>query len=167
MSDFKAALNEGFAAADKAELARREIDEVLRNFNQDLMEATGGKLSAKVKHFERVVSDEVWPQLRTLAALQGRLRKEYFSAIVATNPTIEKSPEKELARWRRSHNGYPCTITWSNEEHQCSDRVSLEGCLADLLRDAGVAEVLKGLVRLEPPAPAPATAPPEEPKKVS
>lgn len=151
MPDYFDAFKKGLEAADAAQIARREIDEVLAEVDRQLGEGTEGKI--KIERKEYYVKAVGLAELAGLAtfsyALSGKKRETYW-AIIARNPLIPESTEKELAKWSQDYAGYPCKIVWANTEQFCADRESLEIALVTLLRDTEVVEKLTALIRLEP-----------------
>lgn len=142
MSDFKSAFSDGLDAAQKAEAARHEIENVFRDLNEQLAEASDGKLATERTVLER---DRSW-----FTALSSPLGpRETYQAIVAFNPTIEGTSPKELCEWESGRGGYPCKLTWGSDEHYCEDKQALEDALSDLLRDPIVAEKLWSLINLK------------------
>lgn len=143
MTDFVAALNEGFDAAEKAERARREVDEVFRQLDDQIREGTKNRLSVTRSLLE-VPRQETFflGSTRVANPFVSKSREKYW-AIVATNPSVPKAKALELARWYPPRKGgYPCKIWWAGEEHICEDKEGLANCLADLLRDPDVAATL-------------------------
>jgi hypothetical protein len=141
MSDFKSAFSDGLDAAQKAETARREIEDVFRDLSKQLAEASDGKLAVERMEYERSRS---W-----LTALSPLEPKEKYQAIVAYNPTIKGSPTRELCEWESGRGGYPCKLTWGSNEYYCEDKQALENTLSDLLRDPIIAEKLMFLINLK------------------
>lgn len=148
MADYKKALQEGFAAAKKAELARIEVDEVLAKLKADILLASEGALSVEVRQLEeeedpiqRIMRGGVWAGIPQA--------KSYYRALVAVNPKAAKSPLKVLARWKQAKDGYPCSLIWGKQEVQCEDRLALENGLAQLLSDPLVGEILYALAQLK------------------
>lgn len=144
MEDFKSAFKDGLKAAHDAEMARKEIDEVFNDLNKQLTEASKGKLKIERRQLEERRAIAV----RIASPLEP---PETYWAIVASNPTIKDLPPiipqfKELAKWQAGRAGYPCKISWGAQEEYCEDKQALEKCLANLLRDAIVAERLDALM---------------------
>lgn len=137
MSDFKSALKQGFDAAERAKLARKEIESVLNNLQKDILESSDGKLLISLQQ----LADH------QLGAVFGY--PSFFWALVAQNPKVKNSDSRELAKWKNTSNGYPCTITWGDQERQCQNRVALEECLAEMLRTPEVGGILYSLAQLE------------------
>jgi hypothetical protein len=161
MTDFKEALNAGFAAAEKAEMAKKEVSAVLKKLKDEILEASGGKLSIELRQFNKVISPELELAKHGLLSLYKpsvwdpmsevlkRPIKEIYVALSAANPTVSGSMAEEIAEWKQSDSGYPCTLSWKKNEKQCQDRAALERTLADLLKDPSIAEKLQRLMRLE------------------
>jgi hypothetical protein len=152
MADYKEALQVGFAAAKKAEIARKEVLEVLEKLKTEVLAASDGKLLIEVRKFEepKEIGSRFMPTVPNLAtayaqALRG---KKYYSALMAFNPIGEATRFRELARWKEAEDGYPCSLIWGDQEHQCEDRSALEEGLAELLRDPVVGEKLYALTKL-------------------
>jgi hypothetical protein len=146
MADYTRALRQGFEAAKKADLARKEIKEVLGTFKEEVLEASKGKLLIELKMFKEPLS--FTEQLKRGSVLDPMERATYL-ALAAQNPTVEKPSYKELARWKQSNDGYPCSLTLQGRERQFEDRTALEQGLADLLKDSKVGETLYALAQLD------------------
>jgi len=145
MTDFKAALKEGFAAAERAKRAHTEIDDVLRKLREDVFAASNGNLLIAVTEFnEPILPTSLEAAMGIGPALWGKRRHRSYQALAATNPKT-KSSAKELAKWNKGRDGYPCKVSWT-EERQCEDRKALEKCLADLLTDSVVGDILRSLM---------------------
>ena len=142
MEDFKSAFMDGLKAARDAEIARKEIGEVFNNLNIQLAEVSKGKIRIERRIFE------VERPLVARIALSFEPPETYL-AIAAVNPTIKDSQPKELAKWQTDIAGYPCQISWGSQVEYCEDKQALERCLANLLRDAVVAERLDALMKIK------------------
>lgn len=142
MTDFRAAFNAGQDAAVRADLARKDIANVFLEVSNQLSEATEGKVKIIRKEFKK---DLKWPAIDIFSS------PEKFWAIAAYNPNAEDKNPRQLALWEQDRAGYPCKITWSNIDHSCHDRESLEECIASLLQDPIVGEKLRGVMMLPPP----------------
>lgn len=141
MVKYAQAFQDGLAAAKEAGRAKREIEEVFKGLNKEIDKISKGKLYIARKRID--IRKRLIPKL---------IPTRYW-AIVASNPQIKNCPEKELAKWNQDKAGYPCKISWSNEDYQCLDREALEDALAELLRDPIVGETLSALMKLEPNQP--------------
>ena len=53
MTDFKKALEEGFIAAKRAEFARKEVEQTLERFKQELLAASDNKLFVELREIEK------------------------------------------------------------------------------------------------------------------
>jgi hypothetical protein len=158
MADYKEALQAGFAAAKKAEIARKEVLEVLEKLKAEILAASDGKLLVEVREFEEPNNppanpiDIFMPSLTSMTtayakALREIRPKKYYRVLMASNPKAGESRFKELASWKQSKDGYPCSLTWDKQERQYEDRVALEEGLAELLKDPGVGEKLYALTK--------------------
>lgn len=145
MTDFIDAFKGGLDAAEAADRARLEIDEVFSDLDRQIRKGSDGKLSIKKSKFEIMK-----PSGGVLRLALSPETKETYWAITAVNPTIEESHESELARWQMDRRGYPCKLSWSQHEYICVDRAALESCLADLLKDPIIGEYLYVLMKLKP-----------------
>ena len=142
MTDYSFAFEEGLKAAKEAKNVREEINSVFKQLNDQITETTGGKIVIERRKFE-----VRQPLLDTLYKM-GHPRQKYFG-IAASNPTISDGPIKELSKWSQDRRGYPCKITWADQERFCEDKKALEQTLAELLRDPSVGEDLYVLINLK------------------
>jgi hypothetical protein len=144
MADYVKALNEGFAAAKKADTARKEIKQVLEEFRKDIFAGSKGKLLIELKDWE----EELDPLAHLMrgAVAGSSASKTTYTALTASNPMAHKKSYRQLARWKQSKDGYPCSLVYSKQERQFEDRVALERGLADLLKDPSVGETLYFLI---------------------
>jgi hypothetical protein len=145
MSDYLKALNEGFEAAKKADLAKEEITEILNKFRDDILAGSEGNLLIEVKRLEEPL--DAYEAFMTRSVLHGATPKKTYLALTAINPKASTQSYKDLAKWKRSKDGYPCSLTYNQQEHQFEDRLGLEQGLAELLRDPSIGEQLYILTR--------------------
>lgn len=82
------------------------------------------------------------------AIISGGPSKVFYKALTARNPKSVNPAVKELAKWKQSAEGFPCTLIRAKTERQFEDRESLERGLADLLKDPGVGEILLSLTQM-------------------
>ena len=143
MPNYIKALQEGFEAAKKADLARTEIRQVLEQFTKDVLAGSDGKLLIEVKTFEEQQSPFEFAKISAL----GVIEKKYYDALVASNPKRPDRRKKELARWKQANEGYPCSLTIQHREIQMEDRAALERGLAELLKSPLIGEVLYSLIK--------------------
>lgn len=148
MADFRTAYEEGIQEAERAVAAKAEIEEVFRELNRQLAEATDGRLH--VCREQRTRRDSF-----ALAAVEAfRMAMGYrtpkYTALVARVAVGDEEKSQVLAEWEQDAYGYPCRIISSGDELTCTDKEALEEGLADLLRTAEVGEKLLGLLRAVP-----------------
>lgn len=143
MTDYIKAFNQGLGAAEAADRARKEVDEVFVDLNRQLQKATEKKIRIDRKELEKPKSFQ--ESLQSSFSLKP---KETYWVIVASALSVAESPVKILAEWSMGRAGYPCKIVWGGEDHACEDKEALENSLADLLRDPLVGEKLYALMQL-------------------
>lgn len=147
MNDFAIAFHEGLEAATRAEDARKEIDNIFEELNAVI--STESHNTVVIERYQHYENPEVGPSGRVFVH-PLKPRKLYW-AITAYNPKVGRDKLdklRELAKWDMDPAGYPCTITWSKQEHICEDGVALSRCLTALLKDPVVGENLRVLMRL-------------------
>ncbi|MBR9905441.1 MAG: hypothetical protein GYB15_17345, partial [Gammaproteobacteria bacterium] len=142
MVDFKKFLEKGLSAAEKAEANKAEIDSVFEELNQQMDEATNGKIY--ISRVEFYVNSPI-ADLASLANLRPR---EKYTAIAAKNRTIQDCEYKQLAKWKIDRNGYPCTIILDRDEMYCEDKTFLEKNLHRLLTDPVVCDQIYKLLSM-------------------
>jgi hypothetical protein len=142
MTNFRAAFHTGQDAAEKADLARKEIAAVFDEINEQLQEPTAGKVEIFRRQYEKEPDRGPFGLVFTLGP------QEKYWAVAARNPKAADKAPRQLALWEQARSGYPCKVSWGNVDHNCNDRESLEACLASLLEDALVGEKIRGIMRL-------------------
>jgi hypothetical protein len=147
MADYKEALQAGFAAAKKAEIARKEVEEILGKFKADLLAASDGKLLVEIREFEEDESHYERMVRTSMVFGSPPQPKKTFKVLIATNPKATKPVISQLAVWKQAKDGYPCSLIWNKQERQCEDGVALEEGLAELLKDPRVGERLYSLMQ--------------------
>ena len=141
MTDYAQALKQGLEAAEQAKANEEEVNKVFNELNETLGKESGGKIKIIPKEVKVMPAPTVSP----LVELGLRPYEKYW-AIVACNPSIANGSEFVLAKWKQHRDGYPCTIRFENEEHNCHDRESLERILKLMLSDSSVGRQLKRLL---------------------
>jgi hypothetical protein len=130
MNDYKSAFSEGLKAAERANAARKEIDQVFKDLNTQLSDITEGRIHVIREQRAR----------NSTLKLVITLEPDYYWAIIAYNPKVGSSPNKELCEWEMGSAGYPCKMIWSGNTHYCENKQALEATLSVLLKDAIIAE---------------------------
>lgn len=139
MTDFVKAFKTGVEAAEKVQLARKEIESIIDDLSTQIAKETNGKLQI----YRTTLPEQVPPGFIPFGTPRT------YEAIVAINPEIQKSPLKELAKWSMARTGYPCKLIWGDQEITCIDKVGLEKAFIDLISDPIIAESLFALIHLE------------------
>jgi len=144
MTDFISAFKKGLELAELAQKHRNEINDVFTELNSQLEKETKGQLKIKISKYYKPQS--------SMAAIAGNLipRLSYF-AISATNPTLSEKEIVELAEWDQDSRGYPCMITFDENELFCEDKESLEENLARMLSNPLIADKLYNLMNIPSP----------------
>lgn len=137
MTDFKSAFEDGLKAAEKAQIARSEIDAVFDELNRQLSEVSKGHIQIQRVQLPKKTMGIVIPTF---------FYADMYWAIVANNPAVANS-EVELATWGQSATGYPCKMEWADHEAYYEDKQALESGLANLLQDPVVGGKLNTLMR--------------------
>lgn len=133
MVDFIEFFNKGLSAAQQAEQNRSEIYSVLDSLNEQLAEASGGKV--KIEVLRRSI-----PIFEMFANSKSKAAAKPHSFLAAVNPLAEIYKPSELAKWTLDPNGYPCLITTEEDEIYCEDKAGLERGLQTLISSPVVGE---------------------------
>jgi hypothetical protein len=135
MIDFVESFKIGIDNAEQANENSKEIADVFDKLNSQLGNATHKKLNIKRQEL---------PMPGNLFSSLNSPPLTYF-AIVAENPKSAISQTRELAKWHEARTGYPCKITFGNNELHCEDKTALEYGLSELLRDPVIGGILHKL----------------------
>lgn len=144
MTDYVEAAKQGLKAAELADRARKEIDEVFAELDQQIRKGMNGKIS--IYRRQNVKRKNPLSIADATATFINDMRA--YWAISVSNPRVLKGPVKDLAEWEQDPAGYPCKIGWGKKTYICEDREALERTLAELLQDPLVGEKLYALMRL-------------------
>ncbi|MBO9689807.1 MAG: hypothetical protein J7598_24665 [Mitsuaria chitosanitabida] len=140
MNDFKEALGLGLQAADRATMARAEIEAIFLELNAALEAATAGRASIRRTNLPSIAS----PTARALANVEhGR------PTALAVFGGGDPPPRREIAKWRQPTGGFPCTLVWEERNVQCDDAEALRAELIDLLRSPTVGYAIKSIVGVD------------------
>lgn len=139
MVDFKKSFSIGISAAEKAEKSKKEISSVFQNLNDQLGQATNGKIFIeRVKFYEPT----------DFFDLSLFKKRPTYWGIGAKNPTASDTKTREIAKWSQDKAGYPCKISFGKNVIHCEDKQALELGLSELLEDPGTGEIFHKLIRL-------------------
>lgn len=140
MADFLTAIKDGVRAAELAERARAEIDQVFADLNQQMQDFSNGKVF--VARMEFPLTDEFGEPI------------EDNRGDIVTEPgiglhTSKRKQRRCIANWTAAQAGYPCKIRTEYTSYTCDDKAGLETSLAELLRDPKVGEAIQFLMNVE------------------
>ncbi len=136
MVDFIGSFKKGQDAAQKAEDNKDEIESVFENMNQQLGEASSGRLRVEI-----IFKSNPFIEFLSVAA-KSNSNGSYW-ALAALNPQAESYSPKEIAKWKPDPNGYPCLVITDDEEMYCEDKVALEKALSCLLTRPDVGKAFR------------------------
>ena len=146
MSEYIKAFHNGIMSAEIAHKNRQIIQSVFNELNQQLSQETNNKIRIEIKEYD--VQKGILELYRDIT--KGTHKKETYHAVIALNPTIEKSPEKILAKWYEDRSGFPCKIVYGDQILICEDKEALEKSITQLLEDPVVGASLFSLLNLPP-----------------
>ncbi len=147
MTDFADAFKRGQEAAARAARARAEVDQVIADVRQSLLNETNGSIEIGEQEFEkprkRTLADQF---VGSIALLNTLTTAETELWLAARNPLAVDKAWKKLAKFERPHEGYPCVVSYDNNDVRCHDRSAFEDAIAELLASSWGGEVLFGLL---------------------
>ncbi|GEM_PF-2495337 len=146
--NFLDSINQGIAAAEKADSARNEVIEFFRELNVSLSGFNG----AKVSIHRGVSAMTAWGNIPDL--LNPNLTKEYFDQdriiLITKNLEETNSQDATIANWRQHVKGYPCVLSFEGEEYNCFSKKDLERAFEDLFKSVAFGKALmKSLAELK------------------
>lgn len=135
MFDFSDSLQRGLDAAKKAQENREEIQSIINELNEALRSMSEGKVEIVIVRRSET-SDE-------LGRLIFFLDKKQDELVLAVRSIAQQGkPARQIARWKQSDSGYPCTIMWGDRQVWCDDRASLQTELGELVSSPVVGEAI-------------------------
>lgn len=132
MIDFKSNLALGLSAAARAQANRDEIQEILNELNNQISEATQGRLQIFEKYQDPIGSITDTP---TMFGVPNA------GILTCINPLALSKRHIKIAGWKLAPSGYPCELNLAGEEMYCEDKEATEKALAFMLTDPIVGEV--------------------------
>lgn len=147
MIDFGDALMRGLDAAQRADRAHEEINEVLQTVASDLLVATGKRLAFSVQKFDKNMDPFGIAGNSALLLMRPR-PTETWLAIKETDASSD-TPWTKLARWELATEGYPCRLIYDRMDVQCHDREALIEGLAAMLSTAWIGDKINRLLATE------------------
>lgn len=140
MADFLKAIQDGVRAAELAERARTEIDQVFDELNKQMQAFSNGKVFIGRLPFP--VIDQYGEPVEDG---RGDVETELGIGLHTSN----KKRQRWLAQWISPHSGYPCRIRTDQLILTCDDKPGLEASLSEVLRDPKVGEAVQQLMSEE------------------
>lgn len=135
MKEFEDAFHAGITAAREVEFKRREIRSVLWEFSASLEAATNGVLAVEIK--------TAMASSNALMALIDPAKKQWLAVVTKEAPIRSEN----VAEWRQSPEGYPCTIAMAEQENACFDKIALQNELARLAASPQMGAIIVRLMR--------------------
>jgi len=140
MADFLKAIQDGVRAAELADRARTEIDQVFDELNKQMQAFSNGKVCISRLLFP--VTDQDGDPVEDG---RGNVETELGIGLHTRN----KKHRRWLAQWISPHTGYPCRIRTEQLILTCDDKPGLEESLSEVLRDPKVGEAVQQLMNEE------------------
>lgn len=141
MNDFQTAFTRGLQAANRAAMARAELDAIFNDLNNALEAATNGNASIRRTSVPSITS--------AMTRAMAMRDEEDPTSIAIFGATGEPPPRKEIARWRQPASGFPCTLIWEMRHVVCDDAQALREELIDLLESPTVGYAIKSIVGVD------------------
>ncbi|WP_323614344.1 hypothetical protein [Pseudomonas putida] len=135
---FKDSFSQGLSAAAHAENQTKEIDSVFVELNEQIMEASGGKI--EIYRRETYEEADLTGTITALTSVTGMLNRKKIVGIFAKNPN-QKNPSL-IGAVKIDKRGYPCEIKVGETRLICEDKSSLTKALNYLLADVEVGKTL-------------------------
>src|SRR5687768_2962895 len=115
MAKYRDAFKEGMEAAQKSALSKNEIEQVLKDLKSEILDLTEGQILLTIHKLDEPRS--YFDTFATFSALSGSTSaRKTYQALTAENPKSKNPTITELAVWKTSKMGYPCTLSWDKEE---------------------------------------------------
>jgi len=159
MIDYAKALKRGLDAANRAAAARKEIDQIFQDLDDQVLRGTKNKVSIRCRTCDPGdalpatphVEDFYPHELSSVTGYHTSVTQARGSlAIAAFNPTVGSKKQALLALCEIDRAGYPFQVTWNDKVNICEDGEALRSCLADLLSDPLVGQKIHNLMTLQP-----------------
>jgi hypothetical protein len=139
MTNFKDALARGMQANERAKIARREIDEVLKAASEEVSAFLNARVDLRIEGVGGLKG--LGLAFQSLASTPPP--REKVTALVA-NYVGER--RVGLAEVQFSEVGFPVTMRWDHEYQQAGNREEFEQALSALFASATTGEKLSKLV---------------------
>lgn len=141
MTDFQTAFTRGLQAANRAAMARAELDAIFSDLNNALEAATNGNASIR-----RTSVPSITNAMTRAMTMQDENEPTSIAIFGASG---EPPPFREIARWRQPATGFPCTLIWELRHVLCEDAQALREELIELLESPNVGYAIKSIVGVD------------------
>ncbi|MDH0864487.1 hypothetical protein [Mitsuaria sp. GD03876] len=121
--------------------ARTEIDAVFVELNAAVDASTRGR--ARIALTSMPFHDD---KVSRSIALSG---DDMPTALAVFKTSGDPPARRQIARWRASPHGFPCTLIWDDRHVMCGDAEALRDELVDLMRTPAVGFAIKAIVGTE------------------
>lgn len=141
--NFKESFSKGLSAAAHAENQTKEIDSVFFDLNEQIMEASDGKI--EISRRETYEEPDLTGSITALTT--GILNRKRIVGIFAQTPKGNFS--SQIGAVKIDKRGYPCEIKVGDSRLVCEDKRSLTKALNYLLADVDVGKTLAKIMALK------------------
>ncbi|WP_026878527.1 hypothetical protein WMO13_06490 [Ignatzschineria larvae DSM 13226] len=141
MSLFTESFQKGIENANKVEKQKREIEEVFKELDREILNATEGIISIEIKENTRV---NIWGTQKR----DENFLKQYTALIAIVLKQDSKQKSYELAEIKTADNGgYPCRVIFDNQSNEALDKQSLRLIISDMLSSPKIGMIFNELLK--------------------
>lgn len=134
-------LKKAIKLAEQSQDNKKEIKDIFQSISFSIENFTDGKASLRI--IEKVREDGAFSRIARYTA--GENPVDTYNAICIY--IIQQRTGIEIAEWKIGKEGYPCSLTYSNnKEVYCSNKAELEQALAELIGTTEVGEILLEII---------------------
>jgi hypothetical protein len=140
--NFENSFKKGLEAAEAASRTNLEIDSVFKELNEQIQSATSGRIGIELKRRRDSMA-----ALSHFITAKGSPDIKPNTYIVAVNK-LAGGKEEDLAQFERASAGYPCHLSYEDQEVYCNDKLALEKHLSTMLSNVDIGKQLARLLSL-------------------
>ncbi|MDC6170755.1 hypothetical protein [Paucibacter sp. XJ19-41] len=144
MVDFSSPFHRGLSAAKQAQENRDEVRGVFAQFNEALREISQGRAEIAIVP----LADTLNALSRVVLAMDSEANSEHVLAV--RNPQSTDFRPRNIARWKQSESGYPCSVLWGQRHTSCDNAESLTKELSSLFSTPMVGEAIEAAMNHPP-----------------